>query len=498
MDTNHLGFRRPPAGSEEWGPGETHDVNYNFTLLDTVIAPYHLSADFSMPADYASGSAKWVTRYVGKSIGTQTFPGDSDPTVPIRYFETIQDALDDVTVGEYIPQPIYIYPGDYNEEPFIDDKSVMLIGLNDFGMGSYTYTGVSINANRKSTSSGRAAVTIRLQNRTGPAANAGIHPARWSKKILIKNIWFQSYGRHYTGGAAHDSTTPMFLHVDGQYPTYYGSQNYIVFDNCVFRGQTWGTPPSYSWFKYGFHARASALTMRIMNSNIGFFYYGGGDGGKPSAANPSGSLAFVQSPFYLSGDGTNIWGIARKNDGGASGVFGSTTGSYTLSGDCYDQGVKTYIYNTSIAFSEPAGSFGWDSGSPPYSGWPGTPEYTGTGWFYGGRGYNDNLDYVWSDTSSAFFTLANCSRLIVGNCKISPAHADPEDAYYDPSSGEQWTNMYSLYNSGKSSDIHAGASGNIGCSATGFVLDNNSTYLGSHVWFNIYSNMFGYSFVNLL
>jgi len=481
MDTDTHGYRRSPSGGTEWGPGETHDLNFNWSRLEITQLPY---------------SDDYITRYVGSSIGTQSFPGDGDLLVPVRYFETIQDAIDDITSGETTPQPVFVAMGSYDEEIVIDDKSINLIGMTTGDFGSTSYSMPILKPNRLASSSGRAAFSIRLQNSAGPEANSGIHPARFGKRILISNFWIDNYGEHACQNQAHDSTTTYYLNLVGEYPTYINHMNYLSFSNCVFRGQTWGTPPDYSWFKYGFYVRASATRIRFNQCNFGCFSYGGGDRGKPSAANPSGSLAIFQSPFYFSSDGTNIWNIPRKDDGGASGVFGVPSGSHTLISDHLNQRVAVHMYRSSFYFEEDHGTFGWDAENPPYAGWPGTPEYTGTGWRYGGQGYNANNDLVWSDSSSAIFTLSNTAYFSIADCLVYPAHSDPQDGLYDVGEEEQWTNFVSHYNRGLPSDVDALASNSLRCYAVGFDIANEGVYLGNYKWYNGYANHFGYSLTN--
>ena len=391
-DTEKLGLHRPVDLETAWGDGDDDSLNFNFTRIEKILVP-ETSYDIPM------------------RIVAPGFAGLSVPTTA-KIFGTIQEAIDDCPVNAQNIHPIMVYPGIYNEELEIIDRSVHLYSAAPFHGEGAVYENVVVQSGRNNggATTGKPCVTVKL--RTGKDDNDsaertpaqiwtnldGRHASRYKTKIMFSGFSFDNYGHYYTD-VEHDATTTYYLDcTDNGVPPYYGQYSYIVFNNCTFRCQTWhdysynggsNDGPIVGWFQRGFHVRSYATHLRFHNCAYHLFNYGGGTYG-------SQFFSQVNQPFLVGTDGTSFigWQRAATGDDRYDGnVNGSQKGYY------YNRSTIRFVGSNFFA-TERNGS--WSSAPPGY---------VGNAWNYG----HD------SDSSCALVTLFSMGHFIIRNSTFYPS-----------------------------------------------------------------------------
>jgi len=481
-DTDKLGLKRPIDGETDWGTGDDDSLNFNFELLEEVLLP--------------SGGSTHQIRYVAKS-----FVGLSLPVTGAKIFGTINDAIADITPGNNYPDVVVVYPGVYNEEILITDRSVIIHGLTNAHNSSYAADSVVISSNANSaTATGRACVSVNLRSGEDEAHPDGQdlwdlsynqHETRTYTKIVFNNIFFDNYGKYYLD-EPHDTDTAYYLDcTDGGTPPYYGNYTWIVFNNCLFRGQVWWAynrgyegdlSHLTSWYQYGFRLKAYSTYIRFMDCNLGFMNYGRGNYGK------NGFFCGFMQPFYCGTDGTSFisW---------YAGAPGTTLEFERYSGNEYQEYpsggyIRPYnIHRSSMRMMrsdvnviEYYGNF---VPNPPYD-----SLYDGIGWVYGHG----------ADSSNAIFTTENMGHIYIRASVLKPSvWGDEADYGPDPSDdsieNSNWINIYTnpgdpaaVYGEGK---LDPSSPDTPHCTSSAFNAEGAYRFGSESVLLNVYQNLLG-------
>lgn len=295
--TNHLSMAKPADGSEAWG----NELRQNSDVLDHLLNPEYMI-------------------YVGKNFTTANLANGA--ATDRRYFDTIQDAIDQVegytpTYGSLYT--IMVYPGEYYENLTIT-RSLTIVAANQIMPSSALGGGTGVKI-RGQTAVQDPMITI------DPVDGVFV-------VVTISGIYFeQAYNQ-----AATYIDDAYFLRVDRP-ATYGGYANRVYLKDCSVRGQTWGA--GNEW-KAGIYAEGwvDVYLSDCMMSGMG--YAGGSNNGGIR------NLIYLWAEGVTSGNKSSVrvWGGSYENVNNATSgasvfrVFASTT----VPGTAYARFYRTNMY----------------------------------------------------------------------------------------------------------------------------------------------------------